>query len=755
MKKSSIAIAVAVLFVLAGPALADGFIIVPPHPRDRPEVRTIPLAVKYHRVSVTIRDQVAITEIDQVFINPNPYELEGTYIFPLPETASISRFSMYIDDKEMPGELLEKDKARKIYEDIVRSMKDPALLEYFGRDMFKASIFPIPARGEKRVRLSYQEICPADAGLVRYRYPLNTEKFSSRPLEDVSVVIDIAGKSPIKNIACPTHPVEVVKKSETEARVAYEAKNVTPDKDLLLYYSISEAEFALNFLTHRPTATEDGYFMLLLSPGVETGKPIDKDVCFVFDTSGSMQGKKIEQAKAALKFCLGALNPGDRFNLVTFATEARAFGETLLPADKENVATALGFVEKIQALGGTATDEALSLALKLSPNADRPYMIVFFTDGLPTIGETREPVIVDNVKKLNKGNVRLFAFGLGNDVNTHLLDKLAEENRGTRDYVAESEDLELKVSSFYTKIANPVLSDLELSFPGVRVTDVYPKRLPDLFKGSQLVVVGRYAECGSKALELTGKVGNETKKIAHDIVLAEKEEQNSFLPRLWAIRKIGYLLDEIRLRGENDELKAEVVRLAKLHGVVTPYTSFLVLEDETALRRDGVAQSGSETFRAGVVPRTADGGSYRGRAGGDSGAPAGPEAPPSDAEVERGAAEAREALGRVTGGGAVDASKDAARLKGEAGDDDGKHSLVPDAGAANLRGLMQLVEGTAFYLTDEVWVMANLPEKAERKQVELFSDLYFDLLGKSPKIGLYLAMGKVDFLLDGVVYQVR
>ncbi|MCU0726981.1 MAG: VWA domain-containing protein [Planctomycetes bacterium] len=749
MKKSPLILAMAVLFVLAGPVLADGFIIVPRHPPERPEVRTIPLAVKYHRVTVTIRDQVAVTEIDQVFINPNPYELEGTYIFPLPETASISRFSMYIDDKEMPGELLEKDKARKIYEDIVRSMKDPALLEYFGRDMFKASIFPIPARGEKRVRLSYQEICSADAGLVRYRYPLNTEKFSSRPLEDVSVVIDIAGKSPIKNITCPTHPVEVVKKSETEARVAYEAKNVTPDKDLLLYYSISEAEFALNFLTHRANGAEDGYFMLLLSPGVETGKPIDKDVCFVFDTSGSMQGKKIQQAKAALKFCLGALNPGDRFNLITFATEARAFGETLLAADKDNVARALEFVEKIQALGGTATDEALQMALKLSPNADRPYMVVFFTDGLPTIGETREPVIVDNVKKLNKGNVRLFAFGLGNDVNTHLLDKLAEENRGTRDYVAESEDLELKVSSFYTKISHPVLSDLELAFPGVRVTDVYPKRLSDLFKGSQLVVVGRYAEFGAKALKLSGKVGAETKLIAHDIVLAEKEEQNTFLPRLWAIRKIGYLLDEIRLRGESDELKAEVVRLAKLHGVVTPYTSFLVLEDERQLGREVVSR---ETFRAGVVPR----GGYGGDSGGAGrSSPPAPSAPPSDEEVEAGAAEARSGLGRATGGGAVGASKDAAKLKGESGDDDGRHSLVPDAGAEGLRGLMQLVEGTAFYLTDGVWSMANLPEKAERKAVEQFSDLYFELLGKSPKVGLYLALGKVDFLLDGIVYQIR
>ncbi len=753
MNRSLPFLAAAVLFLLAGTALADGFIVVPPHPRDRPEVRTIPLAVKYHRVSVTIKDQVAVTEIDQVFLNPNPYELEGTYIFPLPEQASISKFSMYIDDKEMPGELLERDKARKIYEDIVRSMRDPALLEYFGRDMFKASIFPIPARGEKRVRLSYQEICPADAGLVRYRYPLNTEKFSSRPLEDVSVVVEISGKQPIKNITCPTHPVEVVKKSETEAKVGYEAKNVTPDRDLILYYSISEAEFALNFLTHRSVATEDGYFMLLLSPGVDTGKAIEKDVCFVLDTSGSMQGKKIEQARKALAFCIQALNAGDRFNIVTFATEARAFAENLLPADAANVKSALEFVAGISALGGTAIDEALARALKLSPDSGRPYMVVFITDGLPTIGETREPAILENVKRVNKGNVRLFAFGLGNDVNTHLLDKLAEDNRGTRDYVAETEDLELKVSSFYTKIANPVLSDLELTFPGLKVTDVYPRRLPDLFKGSQLVVVGRYGEFGGKAARLTGKVGGEAKEIAHDVTFPEKSEENAFLPRLWAIRKVGFLLDEIRLRGENDELRNEVVRLAKLHGIVTPYTSFLVLEDQAR-------QSGAESrlreadaFRRGVAGRPGDAGGWGG-AGGDTGAGGPPPAAaPSAGEVERGMAEARDGLGAATGGGAVGASKDAAKLKGALGDD--KNGYLDDAGAEALKHVMKLVEGTAFYLSDDVWVQANLPEKAERKTVELFSDDYFALLAKEPKLGLYFALGKVDFLFEGVVWQAR
>ena len=769
MRRSTLPPVALILMLVAGPVLADGFIVVPRHPPDRPQVRTIPLAVKYHRVNVTIKDQVATTEIDQVFVNLNNYELEGTYIFPIPEGVSISAFSMFIDGKEMPGELLDSGKARKIYEDIVRSMRDPALLEYAGRDMFRASIYPIPARGEKRVKLKYQEVCRADSGLVHYRYPLNTEKFSSRPLEDVSVVIDISGNLPVKSITCPTHPVEVVRKGETAARVAFEARNVTPDRDLLLYYSISPDEFAMNFITHRPSADEDGYFMLLLSPSASSGKVIEKDVCFVADTSGSMAGKKIEQAKAALAFCLKSLNPGDRFNLVPFSTEARKFSDALMPADEANVKKALEFVGSIRAAGGTAIHEALTTALQMSPNTDRPYMIVFLTDGLPTIGETQEPVIVRDIGRLNKGNVRLFAFGVGDDVNTHLLDKLAGENRGTREYVSEAEDLELKVSSFYAKVSNPVLSDLALTFPDVGVHDLYPKALPDLFKGSQLVAVGRYSGSGARAVKLTGKTGDETQVMAHDVAFPEKEEANSFIPRLWAIRKIGYLLDEVRLRGENAELKEEIVRLAKLHGVVTPYTSFLVLEDDAQLRLAG----GPAGRRFGEEELDGRGRSWGGRGGGGSGVGgggAGTPPPPSapspgafrpggesgagaPAEDSAEMDELSEGLRRVSGKASVGASREANELKGEANGGD-SHGLVPEAGRDRLKALMKIVEGTAFYKVGEHWVQAELPKDPEVREIESFSEEYFKLLKENEKIGKYLALGQGVFVLDGKIIKI-
>jgi Ca-activated chloride channel family protein len=236
----------------AAPALSDGFIVVRPRRPSRPQTRNVPLAVKYHHVDVKIRDQVAITEIDQVFVNPNGWVLEGTYIFPLPDGASISKFSMFIDGKEVKAELLERDKAREIYEGIVRRMEDPALLEYVGRRMFKARIFPIPAHGEKRLKLSYSQVLTSSAGLVEYLYPLNTEKFSSKPLESCAVNVTISGGRTIQNVYSPTHPVDVVKKSDKTIRASYEAKNVKPDTDFRLYYSQDAKDFALNLVTHKP-----------------------------------------------------------------------------------------------------------------------------------------------------------------------------------------------------------------------------------------------------------------------------------------------------------------------------------------------------------------------------------------------------------------------------------------------------------------------------------------------------------------------
>ena len=464
--------------------------IIPPHwPRPFPPPRPHPFApldVNYVKVHTRITDQVAVTSVDQEFYNPNPARLEGTFVFPIPKGAHINKFTMEIDGKQVEAELLPAEKARRIYEDIVRKLKDPALLEYAGRDVFKVRIFPIEPNSKKRITLSYTELLKADDGLVSYVLPLNTEKFSAKPIRNVSVKVDLESKRPLKSIYSPSHAVEVKRHGATSATAGYEATDVQPDTDFALYFAPEKDEIGVNLLTHR-RSDEDGYFLLLASPGVDVKEKqvVMKDIAFVLDTSGSMAGKKLEQAKKALQFCVENLNDGDRFEIIRFSTEVEPLFDKLVKATEQNRAKANDFIKDLKPIGGTAIDDALRKALALRPGGeDRPFVVIFLTDGRPTIGTTDEDQIVANVKKENDGRTRIFCFGIGTDVNTHLLDRITEDTRAVSQYVLPEEDLEVKVSNFFSKIKEPVLANPTLKFTGdIRATKLYPSPLPDLFKG--------------------------------------------------------------------------------------------------------------------------------------------------------------------------------------------------------------------------------------------------------------------------------
>ena len=582
------------MFLAVFPRVArgDGFIVIDqpstPVPVPHGHFAFAPLEVSFHHVAVEIKDQVAVTSVDEEFVNPNGVQLEGTYLFPLPQGAHIDRFSMDINGKMQEAELLPADKARALYEDIVRRYRDPALLEYMGRDTFKVRIFPIEASGKKHVKLQYTQLLKSDSGLTEYVYPLNTEKFSARPLRDVSVKVTLETQESLKSVYCPTHSVEIKRDGGKRATVGFEDKNVRPDTDFKLIYSRERSDIGINLMTFR-NSPDDGYFVLLASPGMETkeAKAQPKDVCLVLDTSGSMAGKKMEQAKKALAFCLANLNESDRFEVIRFSTEAEEFFNELKPATKENVDKAQAFVSALKPIGGTAIDEALQKALKIGGDRrlagqDRPYVVIFLTDGQPTIGETGEDRILANVDKANAGHVRVFSFGIGTDLNTHLLDRLAEATKAVSQYVIPTEDIEVKLSNFYTKIKDPALSNVTVSFSGgdIKTSQVYPGTMPDLFKGEMLVAFGKYSGKGAAAVKISGTINGEKREFVTDVNFADNDTKNEFIPRLWATRRVGWLLDEIRKNGETAELKDEVVRLARANGIVTPYTAYLILEDE-------------------------------------------------------------------------------------------------------------------------------------------------------------------------------
>ena len=569
--------AVAALLAFAGAIRAHGLLI--------PEETTVPpLAMLNHKVNITIEDQVAVTRVEQTFRNHTDRNLEATYVFPVPKGASVNKWTMWVDGKETKGELLDATKARDVYNSIVRRTQDPGLLEYIGNDMLRMRVFPILPHADQRVSLSFTSVAQKEGSLVEYIYPLKTDGKATKTLEGFSVQATIKSQHPITNVYSPTHAITLKRISDKEVDVQFDKNQAQLDKDFQLFYANSDKDVGITTITHRPISTEPGYFSLLISPRVEMakGSEVPRDMVFVLDTSGSMRGVKMEQARNGLKYLLNNLGPKDRFALINFATSVNKYRDNLLDANAEQLAQARKWVEALEATGGTAINDALLNALDYrSKDEGRSFNIVFFTDGQPTIGETDVEKILKNTFAKNTSNTRIFTFGVGDDVNATMLDRLADGTRALATYVRPAEDIEAKVSGLCSKISNPVLTDLKVVTTGdVSLSEVYPQQLPDLFHGGQLVVLGRYNGKGPSAIRLTGKVGMETKEFVYELTFPDKtKDEREFVEHLWARRKVGFLLDQIRINGEKKELKDEVVALAKRYGITTPYTSWLIVPD--------------------------------------------------------------------------------------------------------------------------------------------------------------------------------
>jgi len=737
--KRSVLIFAACLFGAIFHVRADGFIVV-----ERPflippgHFPFAPLEVSSHHVDVKIDGQVAVTSIDQEFYNPNDQRLEGIYMFPVPKGAHIDKFSMEIGGKMVDAELLRADKARQIYEDIVRKMRDPALLEYAGRDLFEARIFPIEPRSRKPIKISYTELLRSDAGTVTYSYALSTEKFSARPIKSLSLKVEVKTEQPLASIYSPSHKVEIRRDGPNRAVIGYESKDEKPDTDFQLVYSSEKRDIGLSLITHK-SGGEDGYFLLLAAPTVaKETKPAPKDVVFVVDTSGSMAGAKLQQAKKALQFCVENLNTDDRFEIVRFSTEAESLFGKLSEADSEHRKRASNFIGDLKPIGGTAIADALETAFKArTEKSERPFVIIFLTDGLPTVGTRNPDEIVADVKKA--GDARIFSFGIGSDVNTQLLDQIAEGTRAFSQYVLENEDLEVKVSSFYTRIREPVLTNVRLEFGGgVRTSKLYPAQLPDLFKGDQLVLTGRYSGSGEVEAKLTGMANGREQTFTYKVKF--DDSSNDYVARLWATRRVGFLLDEIRIHGETTELRDEATDLARRYGIVTPYTAYLIVEDEDR-RRVPTADRSMQSMSADAPARAEVSKAWDGfkekKDGADAVANARSQnafkfAEQSGASINYGAAES---------------------LRG--------FTLNAPSAPAESDRLTQytrqskFVNGRAFFQNGKQWIDANAQNATKRQHLQFNSEAYFDLLKQHPEAAPWMALGQnVLLALDDTVYEI-
>jgi Mg-chelatase subunit ChlD len=701
-----------------------------PRPIPRPQPLPNALPVKSIKLDTKINGQVATTHVEQIFRNDTPYTLEGTYFFPIPETASIVEFAIWENGKKLVGEVRSREEARRIYDEIVRRQRDPGLLEYAGKDLFQASIFPIPPNSDKKLELTYSQILRAESGTVSYRYPLGTGRnLWSRPLpfEDVayrgpmpqqkfgtvSATVEIIGKEALRNIYSPSHQIDVKHKGETAATLSFETNG--NDNDFQLFYGLSNNDFGMSLLTYRE-AGKDGYFLLQISPkdNITENELVNKDIVFVLDTSGSMADEgKMEKARAALLFGIKGLRDGDRFNVINFAGEEHLMENDLISANAQGKKRGLDFVQKLRPTGGTNINDALKAAVRQFDSSDRSKMLVFMTDGLPTVGETDVEKIIKNAKETKVEGLRLFTFGVGYDVNTRLLDKLALENSGVADYIEPKEDLEVKVSNFFTKVNSPVLTDLEMDFAGLQTDLMYPRDLPDIFKGSQLTIIGRYKNQGDLdklTFRLKGKTGKETRTFSYsNLDFPMRAETNDFLPRLWATRRVGWLVEQIRSNGENKELRDEIVDLGTRYGIVTPYTSYL-------------ATDGSEKQ---ITSRQMN-------------------------RLPMNAPATTDSMRADSGAGAVTMSKDAKKMK-EQVTLDGADDMAVKTGQIKKVGVK------TFYLENGVWIDSEYKEESKMTEVRLAfaSDAYFDLVAKEKDLAQFFSLGEqIVVVWKGKVYRV-
>jgi Ca-activated chloride channel family protein len=552
-----------------------------------------PLRVASHKIETTVDNQIAMTRVEQVFANDHPIQLEGIYIFPVPKGATIIDFSMTINGKLMRGELLEKQRARTIYEGIVRQAKDPGLLEHVGSNIFRVRVFPILPRSEQKIELTYLERVNYDSGLCRWTYPLLVPGSQGGTKTDVfSLKWSLESLVPITEVASPTHPVSVTRRTEASASVVFEGRNVDLSKDLEITYRLSRARSGMDLVAHRPPGRE-GTFLLLITPQADAPR-LPKDMTFVFDTSGSMEGDRIKQARAALRFCLSKLGPEDRFNILSFSHDVTPFSPAHVPATPEDKERALQFVNALDASGSTNINGALLRALEHRPGTGRPHLILFLTDGEPTTGETVPRAILRNVLAANAANVRIFTFGVGNQVNGPLLEDLSENTRAVSEWVGEKENIEVKVSRLQRKVASPVISNLFIDWGQSEVSAVHPRQLGDLYAGTQLTVAGCYAKEGTFEVTLRGQAGPVPVEIRQKLTFPARRDDSQAVPYLWAMRKVTALLDEIRRAGENPELVQQVISLSRQYRIATPYTSFLVLETEAAYDQYGIERRGAD-----------------------------------------------------------------------------------------------------------------------------------------------------------------
>lgn len=688
------------------------------------------------RANVSIVDQVATTTLEMIISNPTGRPSEAQLVLPVPEGSSVARFVLEGAANEGVAKLLSREEARRIYEEIVRSTRDPGLVEFIGNSMVRTSVFPVPAGGQRTVHLTYETILPGDNGRVDYVLPRSESLRGDGPAW--SAQVKIRSSRPITTVYSPTHDLATNRPAPGEAIVTVAERSLASPGSIRLSYVAERTQGDLSsMMLAYPDPTVGaggGYFLMVLGapPADAKVQRRGREVTLVLDRSGSMAGDKFTQARLAALQVIEGLTDADRFNIVDYSDSVASMAPAALPKNAESMQRARQYLNGLTTSGGTNIHDALLAALTPPAAPDVLPMVLFLTDGLPTVGQTGEQAIRDAIAKGNPSARRIFTFGVGVDVNAPLLTGVALAARGTSTFVLPGEDVEVKVGQVFKRLHGPVLSGTELTWAGERpVDDVLPRVLNDVFDGDQMVIVGRYLKPGPITATISGRSGTGAPaSLTLSFDTSKATVQNAFVARLWATRKITFLNDNIRALGaqgvtQDDsrvkELIDEIVRLSTRFGVLTEYTAFLAKED---------------------TPLAS-----------------------SDALLGLALAPAGRALNERAGAGAVAQDMNLERMRdAPAAPSTSVYYFVDSAGRQQRNEVLdvQMIADQALFRRDGRWVQASAAAKRQQRApdvtVAFGTDAYFglaDRLQREGRLAMLAQDGDIELELDGKVYLVQ
>ncbi len=703
-----------IVFLVPTIVAAQGWVIprpciIRPCPPDGPCFRCdprVPTVVRQSSdVHVELINGVLRYEVSETFVNRGSGIGEADYLFPLPKGAAFQDLKLSINGELVSGETMNAIQARQIYEQIVRQRRDPALVEWMGYGLLRARIFPIAPGEEKKVVVRFQSVAEREGDALRIDYFRGTrpspELRQGNPEGRTSFTLTYPTDAVYGNAYSPTHSLTTIRSgSRREVTVNGDGREIT-----LLVPMRRSVEPAISMLAYAP-ACENGFALVTLSPPAVTPRYTDRDVTLVLDVSGSMSGVKIEQARAAGKQLLATFRPADRFRLVDFSTDVRTFRDDFVNATAENVRAASRYLESLDASGSTNISGALEESLRPPVASGRLGLVLFVTDGEATVGERNPETIAARVAEL-RGSRRIFSFGVGADLNAALIERLALEGRGTAHFVRPDESVERAVSVMASRLMSPVVTDMRVYADGVRLLQTHPSQPSDIFAGQDFVMLTRYDHGGSTRLHFEGRTASGPVEWSTRVVFPESSRENSFIARLWATQRIGYLSAEKRRHGGSNEVDNEIRELGERYGIPTEFSSYLVLEPGMDPRR-----------RIGYTP---------------DGRPV----PMQLSEVV--------VTGAMAGGEKMSEnvkSFEAARASAAQRSATTLSAADMASGVSTSGGVLRRSGDRLFVLRDSVWTDTRLTGSMRRVRVRAYSAAYFRLLELLPEMREPLTLGE-------------